>query len=45
MNTIINAIKNYKVKGKIDCVIHRKWDNKIKEDIFIPLPVDNDDIN
>lgn len=33
------------MKGKIDCVIHRKWDNKIKEDIYIPLPADNDDLN
>lgn len=38
-------IQNSKIKGNIDFVIHRKWDNKIKEELFIPLPVGNVDIN
>ena len=33
------------IKGKIDCVIHRKWDDKLKEDIYIPLPANNDDLS
>ena len=28
-------IENMNRKGKIDCVIHRKWDDKLKEDIYI----------